>query len=420
MQNIGALFLGIIPKEFREYVTRVLKEEHPSFSRLYDVNAGAFTIASCAVKAGYKKSEIYCSDVSLYSSIIGYFLSGKDIKELQIYIDDGKHQGIQEDVAEILLCLKYYSVKENNFYTKQIKEEIRYNWEKYKNQIQNQLKDLYDLLCGINYECRDMQEIIDEYKDDKEVIICADPPGNKNGYFKMFDTDDIVKWNAPKFEVFDPKEGKENLIKIASESEAGFLIRNYKDVPVNKVEKIIAIEAGKDLDYYLYNREFSKIIYRKKETEVEPKKVALFSDDDRIKKESKIWFEPITKEQALYYRDLFAHRLGVTRSELYLAMFIDGKLSSVCGIYLSDWCMKGANFIFETFGFSVRPKLYPRINKLHMMCLTSHELRDLILSKYKKVQHPLTTFRTVCLARHHEQKGNRGVLKLESRETMKN
>lgn len=420
MQDIGALFLGIIPKEFREYVTRVLKNERSGYSCLFDINAGAFTIASCAVQAGFDKSQIHCSDVSLYSSVIGYFLSGKNIEDLEVYISDGKHDGIVVDVAEILLCLKYYAMKDNSFYAKQLKREILFNWEKYKEQINTQLKVLYEHLGGIQYECRDMMDVVDMCKNNPDVIICADPPGNKQGYFKMFDTGGIIDWKEPQFEVFDPKIGKQNLIQIASESEAGFLIRNYKDIPLQKINKVIALEAGDSFDYYLYNRDFNKTIYRKKETAVQPKKVALFSDADRIRKDSKIWFEPITKEQALYYRDLFAHRLGVTRSELYVAMFIDGKMSSVCGIYLSDWCMKGADYVFESFGFSVHPKLYPRINKLHMMCLTSHEFRDFIKSKYKSVQHDLTTFRTVCLARHHEQKGNRGVLKLESREQMKN
>ena len=420
MQNIGSLFLGIIPKEFREYVTRVLKNERSGYLRLYDINAGAFSIASCAVQAGFEKSQIYCSDVSLYSSVIGYFLSNKNIADLEVRINDGNHEGIVTDVAEILLCIKYYAMGDNNFYAKQLKKEVKFNWAKYKEQIENQLKTLYEHLGGIHYECRDMMDVVDMYKDDSDVIICADPPGNKQGYFKMFDTDGIVEWKEPKFEIFDPKNGKQELIQIAAESEAGFLIRNYKEIPVQKINKVIAIEAGDSFDYYLYNREFGKTIYRRKETAVQPKKVALFSDEDRIRMDSKIWFEPITKEQALYYRDLFAHRLGVTRSELYVAMFIDGKMSSVCGIYLSDWCMKGANYIFESFGFSVRPKLYPRINKLHMMCLTSHEFRDFIKAKYKAVQHELTTFRTVCLARHHEQKGNRGVLRLESREQMKN
>jgi len=55
------------------------------------------------------------------------------------------------------------------------------------------------------------------------------------------------------------------------------------------------------------------------------------------------------------------------------------------------------------------------------MCLTSRQTANFIQKTRKFINYrPLVNFQTTCLTKHHEQKGNRGILKIASREVLKN
>ena len=114
-------------------------------------------------------------------------------------------------------------------------------------------------------------------------------------------------------------------------------------------------------------------------------------------------FARLPKKQALYYRDLLCHRLGVTRSENYVGMFVDGKLTGISGYMGQAWCIGKRQGPFEVFGFAAHVKTYPRLNKLHMMCLTSRSFRDFWVSLYPGVLWPATHFATTCITKGHER-----------------
>ena len=108
----------------------------------------------------------------------------------------------------------------------------------------------------------------------------------------------------------------------------------------------------------------------------------------------------------------------MTRAQCYAGLFIDGRLAGVSGFFGSEWCLGKRAGPFEVFGFSVHVTTYPRLNKLHMMCLTSRTFHDYWVNLYPTVIWPATHFYTTCIAQRHEQKGNRGVLKLAGRERL--
>ncbi|HET6495904.1 MAG TPA: hypothetical protein VFH61_11140 [Thermoleophilia bacterium] len=148
----------------------------------------------------------------------------------------------------------------------------------------------------------------------------------------------------------------------------------------------------------------------------------LFGPEDRLTAATKVELLYLTPAQGLYLRDLMCKGLGVVRADMYVGMLLDGKISSVSGYHCADWRRHAASSggPFELFGFSMRVPYYPRLNKLHMMVLTSSTFPELCRKRWHGVPWPITTFETTCIAKGHEQHGNRGVLKLAGRELLPN
>jgi len=120
----------------------------------------------------------------------------------------------------------------------------------------------------------------------------------------------------------------------------------------------------------------------------------------------------------MYYRDLFAHKLGNTKAEHYYLMLIDGKIYSVCGFHTTKLFSMQSTRIFENFGFSVPLKNNPHSNRLLMMMITSKDFGEVIKKTTSGVNriYNLKGLRTTCLSKYRTIKTHRGILNRESRE----
>ena len=86
----GILFFGAAePPERALYhlYYRHLRERYP---RLIEPAAGAFASPLVWIDAGGSTGDIDTSDVNLYTSVVGCFLSGGDFDALDVRVDDKK------------------------------------------------------------------------------------------------------------------------------------------------------------------------------------------------------------------------------------------------------------------------------------------------------------------------------------------
>jgi len=70
MQTADLLFAGTTTAPARDFVASVLVKAKPD--RIWLPCAGRFAVAACLVGLGYPKDRIHTSDISLFSSVIGY------------------------------------------------------------------------------------------------------------------------------------------------------------------------------------------------------------------------------------------------------------------------------------------------------------------------------------------------------------
>lgn len=68
-------------KYVRELAPKLLCEGYDRYVELY---CGAFAMPLVMVDAGWKPEQIHCYDVSLFSNILGYVFSGRDLSKLEV------------------------------------------------------------------------------------------------------------------------------------------------------------------------------------------------------------------------------------------------------------------------------------------------------------------------------------------------
>ena len=428
------VFQGTTPKPTRDYLTFVFKALQDRYSRLMVPCVGRFTIPQLACGAGWSADRIVSSDISLFSTVVGYHVCGKDLAELGIvYRQDlgwlAKHDGTEKAAGAAMFAMKLGQFgQSDNYYNGAMRDELQRAPELYVDRFQAQFDELRKTLGGSDYRMADVFAQMQEVEEDPEAIIYINPPAYRRGYEKMFDFGDVLTWNAPEVPEFDPKNGIPAILDYARRAKALTIWYRYKAVTEDESPVVVfGHEYRADrVDYTLCNRpeETMTATAPRKPTALTASKMPIVPFDHDITPETAINAVPVNREVALYYRDLFAHKLGVTRAEQYFLFALDGFVFGIVGMHLSDASrrrlIQGAYQVCETFGFNASTK-YTRLNRLLMMCLTTRQfLRALIeVMPVLAYVHPIV-FQTTCLADVPELKTNRGILKLRERKKLPN
>jgi len=430
-QQFGKIFLGTTPSAHRKFITEVFKELLEKYPKLVIPCAGQFTLTKCAIEAGYKRENIENSDITIFSNILGCYYSGQPVVEtLGLKIDDErfeKYQGSEEEkVAFLLWLIKLNQLNSDVIYEKMIYDGFLNKEEKLIEELIPKLKKLKEYYFGIKYTPKDVREEIAQDRPDDTLMI-VNPPVFKGGYGKMFDTKDAIKQDFF-VEEFDFK--KEYFKYWEESKKKNFPIIWYRDSDSSGFEnnEIIFANQVKSavFDYWVITKpevlkgfkELGKVVY-KKETIIKPYKNAqIWSDKNGINEGDRIDFVGIPKENALYYRDLFAHRLGSTKAERYYLVLLDGRVFGTVGFMTNKLFRLQQDAVFENFGFSAPSKLYPNKNRLLMRLITCHDMKNLLISEGSKKNrlYTLRCLRTACLTKYRTNKLDQGILKLESRE----
>ena len=84
-QNPGAFFLGTLVASEQKFLKPLIENARKNgYTRFIEPCAGAFAMSHIAAQSGYKPSEIEASDVAMFTSIMGYAITGQSLEELEI------------------------------------------------------------------------------------------------------------------------------------------------------------------------------------------------------------------------------------------------------------------------------------------------------------------------------------------------
>jgi hypothetical protein len=413
------LFLGVTPTSARNYVAdKVASLKKPFFNAC----AGRFSVVEAAIKAGFARQNVFASDIGLFSSIIGYLADpSKKLEDLGIRILDPtlEPNGIADELdfaAHVMLILKLNQMKQTNLRGLYLREELLSSWEKSRAAMRRQLETLVQNIGGIHFEIADIWDVVSRVSQE-DVTFYASVPHYARGYTKMFAAPNL-KWNEPSIPEFDPKTFPLLLEQLGAAKCHAFLCRrceweepiplNWKKVYGKPDEKrALWIIANRSVDCHADNRtDFGDI-----------RKLPIY-DDHEITPASKFHVIMVGLPTALYYRDLFVHRLGATTADRGFLLLLDGQVMTAFGIFIQDFLQFRMQYLREMFGITRSSKRYHRLGKLFMLLLTSGEMKKRLCDILKLWLHEPRGIQTTSITVHEEGKTDRGALKVISRETL--
>lgn len=431
MPNLNTIFEGVTTSPAREFLALCATSQQ--FKKIYMPAAGRFGSTMAIAKAGYPASSIYSSDVTLFSSLLGYLCDpSKDVKDLQISILPTETEAqfirhakdVWEWAAGVLLAIKRTRTAKTNGYEISIRQEMVVNQGMYIQHIAARVKAMVDILKGMHYEISDLRDVGAEAlaNEVEDTMLSVDLPVAKGDYAKMFaEADRVISWTKPTLTMFEPGESVPYLRKF--EGARCWIIahrRDPKGIPPNwpilfvseqKRDKHEWLIANRDIDL----RHASTALVVRHQPHLYP-----VYDDGEITPASRVDLIPVNHETATYYRDLFVHRLGSVNAESYLLSYllllIDGKVTTAFGLYLSDVFSQKTKYLAGVFGCTLTSQRYPRLSKLATLILVSKDTRDMLLATNRALHlREPWGMQTTTVTRHGKgTMTDRGVMKTVS------
>lgn len=424
----GELFYGVSKSHLRQAAYSILS--HKKYKKIIYFCCGSFNFAKVAVKAGYKPNQIYCSDIALYPSLLGYLFSNQSIMTMPglVLSDDIKAEVEAasdefEKVAIIMWEMRAVNLSKMSYRKTEYKSFVA-DRKNYINQYIEKLKKEYELLNGIHYEISDLKNTVHDY--DKDTVLIGFPPINNNDYEKMFDYEGIVDLKN-EVEMFHPEEfpvmfnqsleWKSHLLMFTSHS-----FDEIKDSHV-----FAAKYNGKgEYDHMLSNHhEYlpdcvkNRLVASSGKAYSPMKNVKIFGSDQLITEDSVIKIVPMKAEHSLYYRGLWIHNLGTTSASGNFGLFIDGKIAGVFGIAdTQNLSTLKTNYAFLQYTAMVHSDVYANFVRLLEWCATSAEFKRLLYATISRINrfYRLDGMKTISLTKHEYVKASKGIFKVVNKE----
>lgn len=421
MDTSGEIFVGITKTHLRMLSFSIFRNlKSLGYEKVVLPCVGEFNLANIAVEAGFSPDQIYSSDISLFSSLLGCIFSGQPIESLNFELSPEVQAEVDacEDeiskVATVLYNMRLIKLSKISYRANLFAEFVR-NRDDIIGEYKRNIEEADTKLHGLHYEVADVREIVRDYGE--KTVIVTFPPLFAGGYGKMFDFGEVIKMDV-NIEEFHPKEFPD-LFNATKEYETGFVTFSDKFVSGISNDDIIMVKEYKVGKYdvcYANHHELVPESVRKKiitfsRHKLKPLKIDLFSESDTITKDSVVKFHSIKAENALYYRDMWVHNLGVTSADCYYALTIDGKLAAVCGVLTSGLSGLSKDYVFEQFGMAVPVSKYPSLARLLEWCMTSSDFKKVLYKTVTGINrlYSLNGVKTVCLSKNQKVKSHHGI-----------
>mgnify|MGYP000178671680 FL=1 len=425
-QNPGTFFVGgtLTPVEQR-FIAVLLKNAHKQgYTRFVEPCAGAFAMSHIAAQCGYKPSEIEASDVSMFTSIMGYAITGQSLEELEIRADGFTNEELL-DPAVALYAWKYLKATRNagREYGYELMVDLEARREYYIDSLRAQLDRAKQLLHGMSYRPLDMWKHLEECYDDPHCIVIANPPTYTAGFEKWYDTGGRMTWKEPEYGIFDPKTGLTELYDKMSDAKCLLMCYEENAPGLTAGHPVFARYGVRDgINVYLTTNRpdeatmlaEGKMITRPNEGKLEPLDCSILPRDYEITRKSKIQITQIERTAAQYYRKLWTHNFVGSSAPINMAVLVDGKLAGVFGLDKSALTMGAfgtqvSDAVFLMYGMTVPHKTY-RLGRLLQMLTQNKALIMSICTDLEKEK--AKTLKTVQMTKYPESKEMRGLMEL--------
>lgn len=435
------LFLNTYDAPDRKFIKELApKLKANGYDRYVELYCGAFVMPLIVAAAGYSPESMYCYDVSLFSNVLGYTFSGKNLEELEVKKDgeliclDGKDD--VENAAIILYeqALARLTKAHEIDYFRYLLVDMIDNRDKHIKAIEGRIRKMDAQLHGLHFERLYIWEAFEKEQHGETTFICSNPPTYKGAYEKFFDTDGAITWAGDdySYEIWDGSIHCPKLLNMAQDSEALLLFLQQANKgcsaspdPVsarylsmtqnvywntNHVDIVRALQDDKELGAVGAKRKKSK--YSIIPSDFKPAKtsvVNIFVEEPQV---------------AEYYRRIWAHRITGKSVSVHLCVLIDGKIAGFIGLdfnqIIKPYNKTEKNTIIMSYAFPA-PNTTCRMARLLVSIAKSKKIIIDALSSSKATQYVMyatiaDSLCTVEYTKYNEVKGLRSLMKIGKKE----
>jgi hypothetical protein len=273
------------------------------------IGAGNFTTAA-ALRAGGYTGRIYCCDVSLYTSVLGAYLSdgklliseNQDCPEQLSGLFRG--ESLLDIAASVSLLYDLREVwKMSNPYQVRVVEQYRAKWDDLLQATKKKLEIYKASLSPLEYEARDGFDVLE--KSDPAAHVIAFPPTYSKGYERL---EKLLRasltWEAPPYREMTDKAT--DLYELISRFDGYFVVLEKNLPEVHRIlgEPAAVLPRGRaGFSHVIIKSPEKKIVLRRtiKSQDIGP----FLLPEYEITGHEMIGFTPISLGQSIRLNELF-------------------------------------------------------------------------------------------------------------------
>ena len=432
------LFLNTYDALDRRYMTelapKVVAAGYPRYVELY---AGGFAMPVVMASAGIKPENIACYDISLYSSILGYTFSGKDLHDLKVK-RDGQLIELPDDRCDAAATLLYEQAlarlqkAENIQYFKYLVDDLVGTRDYHIGKIADRVRRMDGMLHGLHFERLYIWDALEKEKGSTGTFIVSNPPTYKGAYEKFFDTDGRITsiCDIDQYEIWDGKVHCKQLMEKAKDAAPLlFLLQQADKGKAATAEPVSSRYLSLTQNvYYNSNRpDEVKAINGLKETTASDaarmkSKYPILPSDYRITKESKLSVFVEKTQVSEYYRKIWLHRINGKGVSVNLCVVVDGYIAGFIGLDLNPLFrsyQEKSDFMILSYAVPAPNKVLRNARLLVHIAksrkLVCQAIAASTLRQYLFYMSQAEEICTIEYSRYQEVKGLRGLMKIRSK-----
>lgn len=374
------MFFGTTPAVISNFLADEIKKHNPA--RVIVPFAGNFVVEKIASIVN-PNVKIICTDVSLYSRAIGYYLSGVDsaIKVKSEIIEEFpglKNYGNTERnaIAVVMLGEVARSRKKMNqpFYKTQV-EDCRKNSEEYAEKISKKLQNFKETFKNNDFEFLGSDGILLCERAEKGDLVFYDPPVILGDYEKMFaPLEEMFDFDIPEYTQMTDEVKEKNLLSFSKKKITAYYRTNHilENIP-QKYVQVFQYRYKYHSFYCVYtNNPSGKYVgtfVPLKETQI-PIKIIQKTDD--INPETQISVIKCKGPVANHFRLLWVKKAEMADAGIPYLIFADEKMIGLVVL------MPGIQFSHEMAVILSDPACptskYKRLSKLILYIVCTREM----------------------------------------------
>lgn len=371
------MFTGAINSDVRSVLYALSKEWGGANVNI--VCSGNFTVERILNSTGVNK--INGNDVSLYTSAIGAYLTGKNIEVKLSGLDEYQWlagyltPGI-DTVATLMLCTKVFTcIGKSPAYYKRLLNAYMKEWPDLHKKTCEKIQPILDEEIRLNtYNCEDGYDFALRVPQD-EVIISY-PPTYKGGYERLYKKfEEAFVWNKPEYIVFD-EERLNSFFEICMSKDRWVVgrdvyVEEWSDAIAGKVQT-----SPRSKPVYIYSNTVSKRYLTVPRQKVESLPV------NRLEGEisGPLSLVEISQGQMNLLRsEYLSKHIAPAAAVVRFAVLCGGELIGAVGFALSKYSNDGAYMMTD---FAISPTLYKRLSKLVLAAVLSKEVQDILVQRF--------------------------------------